>query len=95
MRGRACALTPGLKAAHNNLALTFAAAGDSSARVPSSWRRATQAAAAYNIGIVNLAEQDYYPPRDAFEEAIKARPAFTAAKTRAHAASADALTDSQ
>ena len=44
------------------------------------------AAAEYNLGIVYLANQDYAGAAAAFEDAIKARPAFTEAKARAHAA---------
>jgi hypothetical protein len=50
------------------------------------------AAAEYNMGILGLAEGNDASAALAFEEAIKARPAFTAAKNRAHAARLRLLT---
>jgi tetratricopeptide (TPR) repeat protein len=77
---------PDLSAAHNNLALTFAASGNLE-RAAQEFRAAGDAAAAsYNLGIVYLAEGRYESAAEQFEAAVKARPTFTAAKARAHAA---------
>ena len=48
-----------------------------------SWPAATPHAAHYNIGIVHLAEGRFEAAAAAFQEAIDARPDFTAAKSRA------------
>jgi tetratricopeptide (TPR) repeat protein len=77
---------PSLKAARNNLALTYAAAGDLGRARTEFLAAGDVAAAEYNMGIVRLAEGDYASAALAFEQAIKARPTFTAAKDRAHAA---------
>jgi tetratricopeptide (TPR) repeat protein len=91
---QALEIEPGLTAAHNNLALTFAAAGDFE-RARQEFLAAGDAATAnYNLGIVHLAERDYVSAAGAFEQAITARPSFTAAKAQAHAARMRALTGS-
>lgn len=79
-------VTPTLVAAHNNLALALAASGDLDGARRQFLAAGNVAAANYNFGIVLLAERDYSSAADAFEEAIRARPSFTAAKARAHAA---------
>ena len=79
-------LSPQLAPAHNNLALLFAASGDV-ARAGDAFRAGGNAADAhYNLGIVHLARGRFRDAAAAFEEAIKARPTFTAAKSRAHEA---------
>ena len=57
-------------------------------------RPATRPPRNYNLGIVHLAERDYAAAADAFEQAITARPAFTAAKD-ARARRAGARADGQ
>lgn len=89
----AIAVAPGLRAAHNNLALTFAATGDLVSARTEFLAAGDLAAAEFNVGIVKMAEQDYLSAARAFEEAIKARPGFTAAKARAHGARQRLLTD--
>jgi tetratricopeptide (TPR) repeat protein len=87
-------LAPNLVAAHNNLALTYAAAGDLERARQEFLAAGDSAAAEYNLGIVHLAEREYGSAADAFEQAIKARPTFTEAKARAHAARLRVLTGS-
>ncbi len=87
-------LAPNLGAAHNNLALIHAAEGDLGRARVEFLAAGDPAAAEYNLGIVHLAAREYTSAADAFEEAIKARPAFTAAKARAHAARLRLLTGS-
>lgn len=79
-------LTPDFVAAHNNMGLIHAAAGEFVQARRSFLEAGDEAAADFNLGIVYLRDSDYSSAADAFEEAIKARPDFTAAKTRAHAA---------
>ena len=80
----AIALDPGLKAAHNNLALTLAANGDLEGARAEFLAGGDEASASYNMGLVYMADGRYESAADAFEAAIRARPTFTAAKTRAH-----------
>ena len=77
---------PRMTAARNNLALTFVASGDAAAARQAFLATGNPAGAAYNRGIVLMAGREYLRAAEAFEEAIAARPAFTAAKTRAHEA---------
>jgi Flp pilus assembly protein TadD len=84
--------TPGLAAAHNNLALTRAAQGDLAAASVEFGAGGLPGAADYNIGIVHLAQGEYALAAAAFERAIAERPSFTAAKARAHAARLRLLT---
>jgi tetratricopeptide (TPR) repeat protein len=79
-------LEPTMAAAHNNLALTYAAAGDLERALEEFRAAGDPAAAQYNLGILHLAERDYASAAIAFEEAIKSRPTYTAAKEQAHAA---------
>jgi len=81
----AIALDPGLKAAHNNLALTLAATGDLEGAHAEFLAGGDEASASYNMGLVHMAHGRYESAADAFEAAIRSRPTFTAAKTRAHA----------
>jgi protein O-GlcNAc transferase len=80
------------RAARNNLALTYAAAGDLARARTEFLAGGDVASAEYNMGIVRLAEGDYVSAATAFEQAIKARPSFSAAKSRAHAARMRVLT---
>jgi len=80
----AIALDPGFKPAHNNLALTLAAIGDLDAAYAEFLAAGDKASASYNIGLVHMAQGRYESAADAFEAAIRLRPTFTAAKTRAH-----------
>jgi Flp pilus assembly protein TadD len=88
-------LQPDFAAAHNNLALAFAAAGDLERAEEQFLAAGDPAAANYNLGIVYLAHRQYDCAADRFEAAIKARPTFSAAKARAHAARVRALTGSE
>lgn len=85
-------IAPTLVAAHNNLALVFAASGDLVSAREEFLAAGGVAAANYNLGMVHLSEREYASAADAFEEAIRARPEFTAAKARAHAARLQLLT---
>jgi tetratricopeptide (TPR) repeat protein len=85
--------SPALAAAHNNLGLTYAAAGDMRRAGDAFREGGGDAAAHYNVGMVHLASRRYAEAALAFEEAVKLRPDFTAAKTRAHQAHMRALTD--
>jgi Flp pilus assembly protein TadD len=88
----ALAMQPDFTAAHNNLALVFAASGELE-RAEQEFLAAGDAATAnYNLGILYLADGQYVSAAERFEAAIRARPTFTAAKTRAHAARVRALT---
>ena len=84
---------PQLVAARNNLALTFAAAGQMNLAREAFLAGGDVAAAHYNVGIVHLAHREYLAAAEAFEQAIRARPTFTAAKTRAHDARMRLLTN--
>ncbi len=88
-------IQPDFAAAHNNLALAFAASGDLERAEREFVAAGDFAAANYNLGIVYLADRQYESAADKFEAAIKARPTFNAAKARAHAARMRALTGSE
>jgi tetratricopeptide (TPR) repeat protein len=85
---------PTMIAAHNNLALTFVASGDPAGARQAFLAAGNPAGAAYNRGIVHMASRQYLPAAKAFEEAIAARPTFSAAKARAHEARMLAITSS-
>ncbi len=88
-------LSPALVAAHNNLALTYAASGDM-IQAEEAFRAAGDAAAAeYNMGIMHLATGQHASAGRAFEKAIDLRPTFTAAKERAHVAKMTVVTGHQ
>jgi Flp pilus assembly protein TadD len=91
----ALALQPDFAAAHNNLALAFAASGDLERAEEQFLAAGDPAAANYNLGIVYLAHRQYDCAADRFEAAIKARPTFSAAKARAHEARVRARTGSE
>ena len=82
----ALTVDPRMTAARNNLALTFVASGDAEAARQAFLATGNAAGAAYNRGIVHMAGRAYTQAAEAFEEAIAARPEFTAAKARAHEA---------
>jgi Flp pilus assembly protein TadD len=88
-------LEPTLAAAHNNLALTYAAAGDLDRARLEFLAAGDLASAQYNLGIVHLAEHDYVSAAVSFEEAIKSRSTYTAAKEQAHAARERAMAGTQ
>jgi tetratricopeptide (TPR) repeat protein len=79
-------VSPDLAAAHNNLGLMHAARGDISQAGEAFRAAGDEAAAQYNLGIVHLARGQFAEAAAAFEEAIRTRPSFTAAKSRAHEA---------
>jgi tetratricopeptide (TPR) repeat protein len=83
--------SPALAAARNNLGLTHAGSGDLAAAREAFLVGGDTAVASYNIGIVLLAEGRFAEAGVAFQQAIDARPAYTAAKTRAHEARMRAL----
>jgi len=83
--------SPALATARNNLGLTHAGSGDLDAAREAFLVGGDAAVAAYNIGIVLLAEGRFAEAGVAFQQAIDARPAYTAAKTRAHEARMRAL----
>jgi Flp pilus assembly protein TadD len=85
---------PDMTSARNNLALTFVASGDVAAAGLAFLATGNVADAAYNRGIIHMAQRSYRRAADAFHEAITARPGFTAAKTRAHEAQMLILTTS-
>ena len=79
-------LSPTQLRAHNNLALTYAATGDLEGAREAFAAAGDPAGAAYNLGILHLSAGNFAAAADAFEAAIAARPDFTEAKARAHAA---------
>ena len=79
-------------AAHNNLALTHAGSGRHGGARGAFLAAGDAAAASYNIGIVYLADGRFAEAGESVRAAIVARPAFTAAKTRAHETRMRALT---
>jgi Flp pilus assembly protein TadD len=87
-------LDPRLSAARNNLALIHAASGDLVRARAEFLAAGDRAAAYYNLGIIALARGDHVAAAEAFEEAIRARPTFTAAKERAHVARLRVITGS-
>ena len=84
---RAVAAAPGAKAAQNNLALAYTAAGERD--IAKKWfRRANEqpSIAAYNYGIAMMAARSYQEATSAFQEALQADPRFTLAAHRANQA---------
>ena len=88
----ALAIDPGLKTAHNNLGLVLAASGDLARAKDEFLAAGDSAAAEYNLGMVYLADRQYAEAADRFERALKARPDFAAARSRAHEARKRAVT---
>ena len=87
----AVGVSPTLASAHTNLGFVHAAAGDFTKAKAAFLAGGDEAAAHYNIGIAHLAKGHFEAASSAFEEAIRARPDFTAAKSRARYARAQAL----
>ena len=85
-------LAPNLTAAHNNLALAHAAAGDLVGPARSFSRLAIRPRRNTTSESSTSRRATTPQPPSAFEQAIDARPTFTAAKARAHAARLRALT---
>jgi tetratricopeptide (TPR) repeat protein len=83
---------PTLVEAHNNLGLTYAASGDLSGAQSAFLGAGDPAHAHYNMGIVHLASGRFVEAAAAFAAAVKERPDFTAAKSRAHESRMRALT---
>ena len=88
----ALGIEPGFAAAHNNLALVLAAAGDLDAARREFLAAGDVASADYNLGLLHMADGNYVAAAASFEAAIKERPDFVAAKERAHAARLQLLT---
>jgi len=88
----ALAIDPDLRVAHNNFALALAASGDLARARVEFLAAGDDAAADYNLGMVYLAGHEYVAAADRFEQAIRHRADFTAAKARAHFARTRALT---
>ena len=84
--------SPGLTVAHNNLGLTLAASGDLDSATTAFLAGGDEATAQFNLGIVHLANERFADAAAAFERAIKARPSFTVAKSRAHDARMRSIT---
>jgi Flp pilus assembly protein TadD len=79
---KALQLEPGLTAARNNLGLAYAAVGAIDAARAAFSDIGNHAAAAYNLGIVQLARRQYAAAIDAFTAAQRARPAMRLAAAR-------------
>lgn len=79
-------VAPALSPARNNLALTHAAAGDVEKARSELMMRGDGAAEHYNVGVVQMTAGQYEAAIRSFEEAIKRRPDFSAAKAHAHLA---------
>jgi Flp pilus assembly protein TadD len=76
-------LDPGLGAAHNNLGLTFAAAGRNDLAREEFALAGGAAATAYNMGIVHLAARRFAAAAEEFQTAQGLNPTFTEAGRRA------------
>jgi tetratricopeptide (TPR) repeat protein len=76
-------LDPTMRAAHNNLGLTFAAAGRQDLAREQFARAGHAAAAAYNMGIVNLADRRFAAAAKDFDAAQRIEPTFSEAGRRA------------
>lgn len=74
---------PGLTAARNNLALAYAADQRDDLALREFQAAGDPAAAAYNIGIVHMAEGRYAVASKAFDDASRDRPSWRAARARA------------
>ena len=85
-------VSPTLSEAQNNLGLAFAGSGDMPGAQAAFLLGGDLASAHYNIGMVHLAAGRFHAAAAAFEAAIKERPDFTAAKSRAHESKMTALT---
>ena len=76
-------IEPDLAAAHNNLALTYAAIGRLDVAEVEFARAGSRATAAYNMGVVHLARKEYDAAAERFTAAHDADPAFIDADRRA------------
>jgi len=83
---------PKLSAAHNNLALTYAAIGRLDLARGEFARAGGPRAASYNMGIVSFAQKRYAEAAEEFEAAAAGHPFFAEAASRARAARRLALT---
>lgn len=92
---RALALQPEMTAARNNLGLALAAAGKAAAAQQAFAAGGDRAAAAYNKGIVHLAQRQYGSAVAAFQEAHALRPAMSNAFVRAQQARAAAVANGE
>ena len=86
-------IDPALAAAHNNLALTYAAIGRMDAASAEFAQAGGQSNPAYNMGIVYLAQAKYGDAADAFEAAQAEGPRLVDAERRARSARQLALSD--
>ena len=75
-------VNPLLKAAHNNLALAYAAAGRLEEGIEEFRATGDSAAVFYNVGILHLARRDYASAAKSFEAARRERPAWPIAHER-------------
>jgi Tfp pilus assembly protein PilF len=87
---RAAALAPQLRAAQNNLALAYAAAGRFDLARRQLERVSDAAAAEYNAGILYLADRQFGKAAEAFDSASRLKPHFELAEARARQARAAA-----
>jgi Flp pilus assembly protein TadD len=88
-------LDPGLKTAHHNLALAYAASGEM-ALANAAFADASDAAeASFNLGIVYMAGRNYRDAAAAFDAASRARPTLNIARERASEARSLARTAPQ
>jgi tetratricopeptide (TPR) repeat protein len=84
---RALSLEPGLVAAHHNLALAYAAAGDLDAARRELWAaNADEAVRHFNAGVVLSASRRYGEAARSFDAAYALRPGWTYAADRARQA---------
>jgi tetratricopeptide (TPR) repeat protein len=83
---RARMLLPGSRVAGNNLALAHAAAGDAAGAHAAFEVLGGPAGAAFNMGIVYLAQRQYAQASDAFDRALVLNPRFAPASARAREA---------
>ena len=84
----ALALAPDLTIASNNLALSYAAAGDLTRAREEFLRSGDSASADFNIGVIHMAWGEYTQAASSFSNASNARPSFTEAATQARRARA-------
>jgi Flp pilus assembly protein TadD len=85
---RALELDPESKAAHNNLALIYAAQGRLDLARSELSGSGDEAASQFNMGVIYMATKDYASAATAFQAALVARPSFSAAGLRARQARA-------
>ena len=85
---RALELDPESKAAHNNLALIYAAQGRLDLARSELSGSGDEAASQFNMGVIYMATKDYANAATAFQAALLARPSFSAAGLRARQARA-------